>query len=483
MRTGRLIYGVKEQVPVSWRKGRTLMSKKLLPLVLIGIVLGGCATGTEEKIQTLVRQLGDPDAAVREKATRRLLWTRGAEVEAELLKVLKPPGDENSVRRLNVCKCLGEMKSGSAVGPLILLLQDEEILVREEAVLALEKINPTESTLTLFALLEKGGDNTIYAALVLWFLDEPAGKDHIQGVVRKKDEDLVENRLSPILMRIDKKMVDPLLELREDEDPGVHSLVLPIISRLAEDFIGKTKSGDAGVRENAAYVLGKIGDEEVVKPLIDLLEKEDEGVAVRLAAVKALGEIGDARAKEPLAKVIEKEKAKKKKNRDLNMAMQAAKGLCRMGDKRGATYCFEAVKEDDNAIRLGASEILDEMAGFIEDDLLKALKKKDEKVKGKDGKLKDKYPKRFRIRWAAAKALGNAEGKEVVSGLIEALGDEKASVRWTAAISLGKLGDEKARKPLEKLLEDESGKEWGKRPYQNGTVRYYAQWALDELEE
>lgn len=65
---------------------------------------------------------------------------------------------------------------------------------------------------------------------------------------------------------------------------------------------------DPDVRETAVRVLGDLGDDRAVEPLITTLKKSHEIplVWVLEAIVRALGKIGDARAVEPpIAKLMD----------------------------------------------------------------------------------------------------------------------------------------------------------------------------------
>ena len=53
---------------------------------------------------------------------------------------------------------------------------------------------------------------------------------------------------------------------------------------------------------------------------------------------------------------------------------------------------------------------------------------------------------------------------------MEATTDDDAQVRWSAVISLGRIGTHQSREALQSLLDDE-----------DKTVAYYAQWALEKL--
>jgi class 3 adenylate cyclase len=77
-----------------------------------------------------------------------------------------------------------------------------------------------------------------------------------------------------------------------------------------------------------------------------------------------------------------------------------------------------------------------------------------------------------RIRWAAAKALGEVGDQRGTEPLIEALKDEEEDVRWYAAMSLGRIGDERAIEALTQSMEDKSE-----------LVGQYSKDAIEEIKE
>jgi hypothetical protein len=104
-------------------------------------------------------------------------------------------------------------------------------------------------------------------------------------------------------------VLQPLLNALEDEDAcaGAAAGLGELGSRAAvEKLIGALRDEDA-VRA-AAEALGKIGDVRAVEPLIQVLQDFYEDDATHAAVAKALGMIGDSRAAEPLRQVAETNK-------------------------------------------------------------------------------------------------------------------------------------------------------------------------------
>ena len=173
----------------------------------------------------------------------------------------------------------------------------------------------------------------------------------------------------------------------------------------------------SAVRESAAKMLGNVGDERAVDPLIEALS--DNNADVREAAAEALGQLGDKQAVEPLIKALALENWKV----HWKARGSVAKALGRLGDKRAV------------------------------DPLIKVLSHG-----------------LFFVREAAAKALGRLGDKRAIDPLIKALSDDNSDVRKAAAWALGQLGDKRAVDPLVKVLSDD-----------NSDVRDAAEEALKKL--
>ncbi|MHA1578780.1 MAG: HEAT repeat domain-containing protein [Candidatus Freyarchaeota archaeon] len=80
------------------------------------------------------------------------------------------------------------------------------------------------------------------------------------------------------------------------------------------------------------------------------------------------------------------------------------------------------------------------------------------------------YKRKTKIRFDAARALGEMGDLRAVEPLMEAVKDENRDVRWAAARALGELKDLRAVEPLIQALKDEGS-----------DVRKAAIWALGEL--
>lgn len=222
------------------------------------------------------------------------------------------------------------------------------------------------------------------------------------------------------------KIADLVAQLK-DPDPQVRSAAGEAIAReaalrsregepadpLGEPFtsavgplIAALKDGDAGVRCNAVFALGHIGDPRAAEPLIGRLKDRDP--RVRRGAAGALGRLalGGGRlrgAVGPLAAAM--------KDPEASVADSAAMSLGMMGTRGARRVLLEALKRPSPDVRERAL---------------------------------------WGLAWTAR--LGTRKGR-VEKALLAALEDPEPSVRRTAAGRLAWLGDRRAVRPLLAMME------------------------------
>jgi HEAT repeat protein len=224
--------------------------------------------GDKRAVEPLIKALGDENKQVREHAVKvlgELGWKPTNDKERALYYISEGKFDE--------CVKIGK----PAVEPLIKVLGDEDKHVRENAAKVLGEL---------------GWKPTNDKERALYYISEG-----------KFDE----------CVKIGKPAVELLikaLRTRRGSFNGANG----ILQRMNADLL----------RASAASALGEIGDKRAVKPLIEALRDEDEGVRGRAAV--ALGEIGDKRAVKPLKNLLwsfgEKE----------SVQMYASKALRKLGE-------------------------------------------------------------------------------------------------------------------------------------------------------
>lgn len=167
----------------------------------------------------------------------------------------------------------------------------------------------------------------------------------------------------------------------------------------------------------AAKALGRLRDARALEPLIEALKGEDH--ILRWHAATALGEIGDSRAVECLIHVLGDE--------DEDAAKRAAEALGRIGDGAAVEHLIPFLKHDPRSgVPWKAAESLERLGWRPKDDAEKAdcLLAKQE--------------------WNELATLGKA----AVESLIWAMDIDDGALRHDAAVTLGKIRDPRAVKPL-----------------------------------
>lgn len=106
------------------------------------------------------------------------------------------------------------------------------------------------------------------------------------------------------------------------------------------------------IRQSAAWVLGEIGNNKAVEPLIKAL---DDKKMVREVAAKSLGEIGDSRAVKPLLKLM--------KDRNWEVRGTTARALGKIGDDDAIDGLIEALDDANGTVRWYANQALEVITG------------------------------------------------------------------------------------------------------------------------
>ena len=232
--------------------------------------------------------------------------------------------------------------------------------------------------------------------------------------------------------------VSPLIEALKDKRAFQNAaVVLGIIgdSSSVKPLIETLEDKEIYYRHYAAEALGKIGDPSAIKPLIKALG--DDGSDVAASAAIALGQIGKVPAINPLVKALETDFLGDYHS-NAYAQRAAAWALGEIGNKRAINPLINALEDD---------------AGFAHLDSAKAIGKIDlELLKSIQSDKKNKVV----VRQVATTALSESGGEENEDVFIRMLlEEEKKGLRSTAAEALGEMCSERAVEPLIEALEDD----------------------------
>ena len=213
-------------------------------------------------------------SAVRENAAEALGQIGDSRAVPYLIESMEEDPDEEV--RLKSAWAMGEIGDPESVDALIVALEDPEWSVRKTAANALGMIGDHRAVPYLIkALDDYDWQVRKYAAVSL-------------GKMR------------------DERAIPILLKAMDDEDADVRWKAMLALGKLGEiavnPLIKTLQNKNWRVRAKSAEVIGKIGGEDALNALINLLlgNKRDNNRLVRGKTAEALGRIGDERALEAL---------------------------------------------------------------------------------------------------------------------------------------------------------------------------------------
>jgi HEAT repeat protein len=206
-----------------------------------------------------------------------------------------------------------------SIQPLTDLLLNKDKALQELAVSTLDKLKwqPTKNN--------KGAVYFVHKRQ--WTSCVEIGKPAVEPLINVlRDKDVkVREKVAQTLGKIgDSSAVPALIAAAKDKEYQVRCEVLEALvnigdSQVVEVLINALKDQHFRVRYTAVEGLAKIGDARVVDPIIALLKDKD--VLVSRTSAWALGEFGDSRAVEPLIALLERN------NVDSDVRRAAARSL------------------------------------------------------------------------------------------------------------------------------------------------------------
>lgn len=391
-----------------------------------------------------------------------------------LIEALKDTDDNV---RASAVEHLGKMGDENAIGPLIEILKGKELWLSYPAAEALGNIgNPKVLEPLIDALKEKPIREA--ALKGLGALGDKRAVSSMMGYLKDPSRSIRETTLLNIIEISRKNPGDKeiIAEIREKTDNEVIGHLLEALRRERIQ-----------IRSAAARLLGWIGDERAVGPLIALLTEEelqdeamdalitlgksgsnnsilsylnDPDEIVRRCIADVLGEIGDTASTLSLIESLSDE--------DGHVRGRAALALGKIKDRRAIIPLMGLLTDEYEDVQEAAVNALAETGVEIE-KILPYLSTKETtlrknialllgKLKAKEAvlslgfALKDEDPE---VREAVVSALGMIGGQEAGRFLTLALTDEEARVRRAAALAIGEIGYQRGVNSLIILIRDE----------------------------
>ena len=244
--------------------------------------------------------------------------------------------DDDWALREDAATLLGEFGDPRAVAPLMEVLHDEDRAVREAATGALRKIGAAAVPALIAALQDPNGNVQEIAVAVLKDLPDPRALEPLIGCLTNKnwivrmhaakglgivDDARAVAQLVPLL-------IDPVKAVRVDATDALARIGRPALATL----LAALRHEAWVLRLHACEALGKMGAEEAVEPLCQVLVN-DRDMAVRQDAAKALGAIGHSGALEALTAAL----------RDQDVRPFAVEALGKLKDPRAVGTLIDVV--------------------------------------------------------------------------------------------------------------------------------------------
>ncbi len=249
-------------------------------------------------------------------------------------------GEKRGIR-VQSAVALQDLGNAVAVTHALPLLKDEQKLVRDRALKALQAIgakSPANLTALIAGLTD--GDINVRKGTVLVFTQEPGGIGPISN------PDVVAALVGAV-------------KSTADSSPDAHGPVGDILSSSMFDPVANSRSvpllvaqlsdSDDAVKEGAADVLGKIGDASAAPPLIALMHSPTVTPAVRRVVIGAIALIASPACQPSLIEALGNPADA------ADARAQAAAGLGRLATAPAVTALTLALSDDNLSIRLAAS--------------------------------------------------------------------------------------------------------------------------------
>jgi HEAT repeat protein len=407
--------------------------------------------------------LKDSRPDVRKLTAALLAQAADKSAEPALLDAVHDP--DASVRA-EVIGSLGSCGTRASVTSLVASLRDDSGLVRTAAAGSLAHFDDPSSIPPLLAALNDSDWHVRATAIMTLSALAGNDKDRLAKIIgpiaaRLQDDPyaLVRDRAADALARPnDEKAVAALVQaiVSEDREARFHAHEVIISCKAVSALPQLAKhihDANRDVREKIVRIFGEIGGPDQLPYVTGALDDPDP--VVRLAAVQALRKLhGEGTLAALVAKC---------NDTDPNVRAESARALGASGDRKAVPKLVELLHDDNGFVRSAAAESLgllgDRTATIALIQVLTGEKPHPPPGSAQEGLVISAQPgplpeiARLKVveeKINATKALGDIRDPAAVDALIEhGLNADDPGLRAESAVSLGKIGEPRAVKPLE----------------------------------
>ena len=314
--------------------------------------------------------------------------------------------DEDWALREEAATLLGNFADPRAVLPLIQALHDEDRAVREAATGALRKIGRPGVLALISALQDPNGNVQEAAVSILKDLEDPSTVEPLIECLSSKNWILRMQAAKALGVLADERAVRPLIPLLMDSVKAVRVDTTEALAAIGQAALGSLLAAlrheEWILRLHACEALGKMGAEEAVEPLCQVMG-HDRDAAVRQDAAKALGMLRSPKAVDALIRALQ----------DLDVRPFAVEALGKLKDARVVSTLIDIVNGRGRPANSRRVPSCGDESGEL-------------------------YLEEMEVQEQAITALAEIGDERAIEPLIMALKDTR--LRATAATALSRLG-------------------------------------------
>ncbi|MDD2715643.1 MAG: HEAT repeat domain-containing protein [Candidatus Wallbacteria bacterium] len=377
--------------------------------------------------------------------------------------------ESNDDEKYAIIQELGEHKAENGVKPILDILNQDNLDLREAAIEALGDIGSGLATDPLLKMLVQEGNEDICYLLIkaLGKIGSVQAVEHLLLVLNNENDDLVYVAAESLGKIGDERAVDGLIPLLKEKSGDLRFVAakalgkiksrkaIPALNKLADDPVDE-------VRSAVCEALGLLRAEESLDVLVSQLSDQNDDV--KLKAVWALGEIRRREIVNSISILL----------KDLNerIRKEAAVALGKIGDPFSCESLIEALADVQDEVRLAACESLGllktpravaPLIKLLSENIAPELKQKAIIALGEIGDeeatetvIQHLDDKDERLREQSVIALGKIGNRMATEALIEVIDDANDEVRKQSVIALGVIKNEMAISRLIRKLSDEN---------------------------
>lgn len=219
----------------------------------------------------------------------------------ELQRYLQQLESHDVTVRSDAAHALGKLGDESAVPALARALQDSDEYVRKSAVVALRRISGSAAGEALRAALADRSEQVVLQAVngLRDIRDRGAVEPLIRVLARR--ERSLQLAATEALMRIGPEAVEPLLATSEDKvlrrkiGTQVMKILIEVGPRAIDALLEAMEQESQVIRATAISVLGRVGDQRIIRPMVELFLRDQgmqEAVVATLARLEERGVMG-----------------------------------------------------------------------------------------------------------------------------------------------------------------------------------------------